>query len=179
MIVDLSTAQTIDSNLNKEQLLGLEKNIMSFTNNHFHLPNYAPRIKHIEHGKIYFEGANYFKVDDTVELYKVPYIEGFYHVDEVGHDYILINGLRVDTILENELNRYSSLYLMDYPTDVVEGAKKVLKYAHKSQGNEGIKSKSISRVSITYYNPGEDQHTILGMPGHVFDFLQPHIRLGD
>lgn len=179
MLVELSTAQLIDPDINREQLLALEKNIMSFTNNHFHLPDYSPRITEIKNSKVYFESPNFFKVDDTIELYDVPYVSGFYHVQEVGSDYVIVDGLRVDTIPEKDLNKHSSVYLMNYPTDLVEGAKKVLKYAKNSRGNEGIKSKSISRVSVTYHNPGDDAHTILGMPGHVFDFLQPYVRLGD
>ncbi|MFB5068291.1 MAG: hypothetical protein F6I01_002180 [Aerococcus sanguinicola] len=178
MIIDPQVAADIDSTVDKDEILALEHQIINYTNNHFHAMDYHPDTKRIEGNRITFEGANLFKVDDTVEVYELPYVAGFYHVTDVGDNWIeLDNFIEQSPLHDMDLDQ-GAIYLLKWPPDVKSGVKKVMKYQKGAAEREGIKSKSVSRVTVTYSDDADKQNTIAGYPARLFDFLEPYMKPG-
>lgn len=168
MLISVADAQGYNQNITQEDIFALEQMIINRTNNHFHVPDYEPAIELISGGKVYIEGFNFVQVDDTVELTGVPVISGFYHVTEVGEDW-----LKVD-IPDNYRFEGGKLFLIRFPADVVAGVKHLLEYQAKTADKIGIKSESISRWTTTYESFGRDR--INGLPAHLFNFLEPYVQ---
>lgn len=175
MIISLDEAERIDDSIDKNDIIALEHAIFSHTNNYFYHPNYKPMIDKIEGNKIYIDGKNYFEVNDTVEIYGTEDLDGIYQVKTSEENYIELN-VRIFGDYSN-LNSNAHVYLIDFPPDVKAGAKEILKYRAKTDKNIGIKSKSVARMSITYANAQDAKETVNGLPAHLFDFLEPYIKM--
>lgn len=171
MIISLEEARTKNPDATRDDIMGLEKAIIEYTNNHFHLDNYRPRIGSITaDGKIYFRGANLFREGDTIELAYTNLNDGFYHVEEVGQDFISTGGdLYPDTKGE--------IFLIRYPKEFAHFAKKIINYQIQTEAQAGIKSKSISRVTISYDTGAETKDTKNGLPARFYDFLEPYKKV--
>ena len=96
MLMPLAEAQAINPELTLGALEALESTIRAESNNHFHKG--APlRIGRIEGATVYFTSShNSFKAGDTVELHGTAYYDGFYHVETVRDDHIVLTERLVD-----------------------------------------------------------------------------------
>lgn len=171
MIIDLQTAISINPELEREDILAYEELVRSYTNNHFHRPNFEADITEILHNGIRAQ-TDLFKVNDTIEISGSRYNDGFYHASSIQDDLII---LYADLIPERNVE--ATVYQTMYPPDVKAGFKKVLKYETKMLDKFGVKSERISRMSRTYFAPGETGQSVNGLPPHLFDFLEPYKKL--
>ena len=171
MLMPLAEAQVINPGLTLGALEALESTIRAESNNHFH-KGVPLRIGRIEGATVYFTSShNSFKAGDTVELHGTAYYDGFYHVETVRDDHIVLTERLVDGWQPKE---EANIYRVYYPPDVVEGAKKVLDYSVKMSGKMGIKSETVSRVSVSYYDVDTQAGLIFGVPSYLFAFLDPY-----
>lgn len=152
-----------DDEVIQDKLDAIEAMIRSYTNNNFQHRNF--RItSNIKNGIIEANTA-IFRAGDTVEISRSLYNNGLYVVKNVSADGIKIDG---DLYDENKI----VLTKIVYPADIRTGALNLLKWDLENRDKVGIKSESISRHSVTYYDM--DTNHLNGYPASLLGFLKPY-----
>ena len=174
MIITLGDARAIDDSITQEDLDAFEVAFRSLTNNSF-------QNKHIRFKDIEFVGENLIavkdpivgiKTGDTIEVNYSHYNDGLYVVDSIAGKQITVQG--TPFFVANTSG--SMLTLVQYPADVVRGIKKLIAYDKKMASKIGIKSESISRMSITYYDVNASEN-IDGYPASLLSFLTKYEKM--
>ena len=174
MILELTEAQKIDQKITQRDLNAYEEKVRILTNNHFHVP--GVRITELEIGlkgviKLPAEFAGLFK-DDTVEISGTRYNDGLYTVAEISAESITLNGER----WVPEIAKKGVLILVKYPDDVLDGVSKLISYRVKMGSKSGLKSKTVARMSETYFDVNATDN-VDGFPASMFSFLDKYKKL--
>lgn len=158
----------------EEKLKGLEITIRNLTNNKFQdkkvreIGNYL-----IQGNKVM--GVNFlslgFRKDNTIEISGSVLNDGIYEIIEVGNNSIIL-----DRDLEEENTLQTLITKIKYPYDIVQGAIKLLDYDFKMSDKIGIKSETIARYSVTYYDVNSSEN-IEGYPSSLMKFLNKYKKL--
>ncbi len=172
MIITLEEAQKLDSKATQETCDGLEAMVRKVTNNNFQV------IKFRCHGLI-LEGStartnsrtDIFKTGDTVEINGTDFNDGLYVVKSVSDGLIELDG---DLFTETQTG--AILTKISYPADVLEGVKKLLAYDAKMSEKIGVKSETIARWSVTYYDVTAAESSE-GYPVSLLGFLDKYRKL--
>lgn len=177
MIIKLDEAQKLDANITEHDILALESAIRAHTNNKFRLQNYRGEIIHVAGDIIYTGKYNLFVVGDSIEVSGTQFYDGYYVVREVK---IHPQGfcIKVDAPIDVSMDDVGYIYKLVYPADVKSGAIDVIKHKLDMAKRQGIKSKTISRMSITYDTPEQNEQLVYGVSANQFDFLAPHMKMG-
>ena len=174
MIITLGDARLIDYNVTQEDLDAFEVAFRSLTNNNF-------QNKHIRFKDIEFVGTNLIaiqdpivglKVGDTIEVNYSHYNDGLFVIEEIAGKQIKVQG--TPFFVANTGG--SMLTLVQYPADIARGIKKLIEYDKKMASKIGIKSESISRMSITYYDVNASEN-VDGYPASLVSFLQKYEKM--
>lgn len=174
MIISLIEARAIDAAINQEDLDALETSVRELTNNNFQ--NVHIRFKEIE-----FVGNNLIavkdpivglKVGDTIEVNYSHYNDGLHVIESIDGKQITVQG--TPFFVANTGG--SMLTLVQYPADIAHGVKKLLAYDKKMGDKVGIKSESVSRMSITYYDMNASEN-IDGYPAALVSFLTKYEKM--
>ena len=174
MIITLGDARAIDDSITQDDLDALETSVRELTNNNFQ--NVHIRFKGIE-----FMANNLIavkdtivglKVGDTIEVNYSHYNDGLFVIEEIAGKQIKVQG--TPFFVANTGG--SMLTLVQYPADVTRGIKKLIAYDKKMASKVGIKSESISRMSITYYDVNASE-TVDGYPAALVSFLQKYEKM--
>ena len=174
MIITLGDARAIDDSITQDDLDALEAACRSLTNNNF-------QNRHIRFKEIEFVGTNLIaiqdpivgiKTGDTIEVNYSHYNDGLHVVESIDGKQITVQG--TPFFLANTSG--SMLTLVQYPADVVRGIKKLIAYDKKMASKVGIKSESISRMSITYYDVNASEN-VDGYPAALVSFLQKYEKM--
>ena len=174
MIITLGDARAIDDSITQEDLDAFEVAFRSLTNNSF-------QNKHIRFKDIEFVGENLIavkdpivgiKTGDTIEVNYSHYNDGLYVIESIDGKQITVQG----TPLFVANTGGSMLTLVQYPADIARGIKKLIAYDKKMASKIGIKSESISRMSITYYDVNASEN-IDGYPASLLSFLTKYEKM--
>ena len=174
MIITLGDARAIDDSITQDDLDALETSVRELTNNNFQ--NVHIRFKGIE-----FMANNLIavkdsivglKVGDTIEVNYSHYNDGLFVIEEIAGKQIKVQG--TPFFVANTGG--SMLTLVQYPADIARGIKKLIAYDKKMASKVGIKSESISRMSITYYDVNASE-TVDGYPAALVSFLQKYEKM--
>lgn len=139
------------------KLEALETLIRKYTNNNFQARNFRT-VGNIRNGELIFD-TTHFKVGDTFQISKSRYNEGLYVYGEKHELYDEDNVLITKVI---------------YPPDVVTGVVNMFKWDEQNRAKVGIKSESLSRYSVTYYDI--ESNSVMGYPSGLVAFLKPYMR---
>ena len=173
MIISLEDAQKIDKNATQEYCDGLETMVRVSTNNNFQNIRFRCSGLMLSDNEIRVSKGrlDIFKVGDTVEINDSHFNDGLYTVLEASDDVLKIDGEFIA-----EVSTKAILTKITYPADVLAGIKKLIQYDSKMSGKIGIKSESISRHSVTYYDvtASESQE---GYPSTLLGFLKKYKKL--
>lgn len=173
MIISLEDALKIDKNATQEYCDGLETIVRVSTNNNFQNIRFRCSGLVLSDNEIRVSKGrlDIFKVGDTVEINDSNYNDGLYNVSEVTDDVLKIDGEFI-----TEVSTQAILTKISYPADVLAGVKKLIQYDSKMSGKIGVKSESISRHSVTYYDvtAAESQE---GYPATLLGFLKKYKKL--
>ncbi len=173
MIISLEDALKIDKNATQEYCDGLETMVRVSTNNNFQNIRFRCSGLVLSDNEIRVSKGrlDIFKVGDTIEINDSNYNDGLYTISEVADDVLKINGQFI-----TEVSTRAILTKISYPADVLAGVKKLIKYDSKMAGKIGVKSESISRHSVTYYDvtAAESQE---GYPVTLLGFLKKYKKL--
>lgn len=145
------------------KLKKIEYAIRSYTHNYF-----VSKIRfkaEIKNNIILFN-TDYIKANDTVIISNYFIDDYIYNVKEITDE-----GIVLDEEIED--SQQNSIIKVFYPFDVIEGALDVLEWDFKMRNKVGIKSETISRHSVTYYD-NDSNNTVNGYPTSLFSFLKPY-----
>lgn len=113
------------------------------------------------------KGAHPFlRVGDTVEISESEN-EGLYVIKEITDGQV-----KVDKELYPV--EHNLITKVEYPADVIEGALELMKWRAKFGGKIGVKSETISRHSVTYYD--NTATSTGGYPAALMGFLTPYMK---
>lgn len=173
MIISLEDAQKIDKNATQEYCDGLETMVRASTNNNFQNVRFrcSGLVFSDDEIRVSKGRLDIFKVGDTIEINDSHFNDGLYTVLEASGDVLKIDGEFIA-----EVSTKAILTKISYPSDVLAGIKKLIQYDSKMAGKIGVKSESISRHSVTYYDvtASESQE---GYPATLLGFLKKYKKL--
>ncbi|MGC6569702.1 hypothetical protein [Streptococcus sp. VTCC 12886] len=173
MIINLEEALKLDADATQETCDGLETMVRKLTNNNFQLIKFRIRGLRLSGNTIKASSGrlDIFKAGDTIEINGTDYNNGLYVVESVSGDVITIRG---DFITETNLGAIATK--VSYPADVLTGIKKLIAYDAKMRDKAGIKSETVARWSVTYYDVTATESSE-GYPVSMLGFLDKYRKL--
>lgn len=148
-----------------DKLKAAELMIRAYTNNNFQ--NRFVRFTADSLGNRLLGTSDFLKVGDTVQISQSMVNDGLYEVTELGDDFIRVN---------QELYKSTNLITkVEYPADVRAGVLELLKWDVKNRPKTGIKSETLSRYSVTYFDQ-DANNQVMGYPVALLGFLKPYIK---
>jgi hypothetical protein len=150
----------------QKKLNAVEQLIRSYTNNNFQ--NRYVRFQARSLADRVFGTSPFLKVGDTVQISQSMVNDGLYTITEITNAFI-----RLDTeLFEVPLNLITKV---EYPEDVKNGVVELMIWEVKNRQKVGIKSETLSRHSVTYYDQ-DAGNQVMGYPVALLGFLKPYIR---
>ena len=179
MIISLEEALKLDADATqdadaiREMCDGLETMVRKLTNNNFQLIKFRIRGLKLSGSTIKASSGrvDIFKAGDTIEINGTDYNNGLYVVESVSDDAITIRG---DFIIETNSGAIATK--VSYPADVLTGVKKLIAYDAKMRDKAGIKSETVARWSVTYYDVTAAESSE-GYPVSLLGFLDKYRKL--
>lgn len=172
MIITLEDAEEIYPDITQADLDGLEKAIRELTNNPFQ--NRLVRFCHLrfedEMTIIVFDDVEGLRTGETIQVSASKWNNGLYVIKEVDGNTITLDG-NPRLFTGNDKEAY--LTKVEYPADILAGVRKLLKYDAQMTDKMGLKSKSVSRVSETYFDQNSGE-TINGYPAAMMSFVDKY-----
>lgn len=171
MIADIEELKVLPefSELTDEMLIrkikAVEQSVRSYTHNNFQVRScriIAPvlgdqvqgRLKHVREG-------------DSVQISE-SVNNGVYTVVKIEEGTMTLDGSLYD-------EPYNLITKVAYPVDVRAGAINMLIYDQTVRKKTGIKSESLSRHSVTYFDM-DGENTSIGYPKALVGFLKPYMK---
>ena len=145
----------------QEKLDGIEILIRKYTNNNFQNRNI--RFSASSDGYVLNGSSIFLKVGDTIQISQSGVNDGLYLVEGVGENQITVN----KELFPVDFNLVTKV---EYPIDVVMGVINLMKWEVTNRDKIGIKSESLSRHSVTYFDLDSNNQT-LGYPVAMLGFL--------
>lgn len=166
-VLDYIHKDDIPEGVIKRKIAAIENLIRSETNNNFQrkeLRIYAASSG----GKLVGKMPYFLKVGDTVEINE-SVNEGLYTVvgDEDG---VICLDKQLYDVPRNMVTK------VVYPEDVQEGVLNLLQWEFNMRSKTGIKSESLSRHSVTYYDM-DTENSADGYPVALIGFLEPYRQM--
>lgn len=146
----------------QQKLDALELLIRKYTNNNFqnrHIRFSASSLKNT------IKGCHPFiRVGDTIQISESFVNDGLYVITEKGDGYIEVDKelFAVDNNLVTKI---------EYPVDVQQGIINLMQWEIENRNKVGIKSETISRHSVTYYDQDKNNQ-VMGYPVSLLGFLE-------
>lgn len=174
MILTLEEAKEIKTDVTVEDLNAFETAVRQLTNNKFQ------NIK-VRYESLLFEDDNVVKigtapeglrVGDTIEISETPFNNGLYVIKEILEDGFILEGNQ----LFKGVFYKAFLTKIEYPADIKAGIKKLLEYDVKTADKLGIKSETIARMSVTYYDM-TNAESVDGYPASLMGFLSKYNKM--
>lgn len=152
-----------DISILQEKLNAIELLIRKYTNNNFQ--NRNVRFMASANGKVLNGNSPFLKVGDTVQISDSGVNDGLYVVQDVSET------VTIDTeLFPVEKNLVTKI---EYPVDVKMGVVNLMRWEITTRNKVGIKSESISRHSVTYYDQDKNNQ-VMGYPVALLGFLEPY-----
>ena len=172
MIISLEEALKLDADATQETCDGLETMARKVTNNNFQAIKFRCHGLALDGNTVKTKSrTDIFKVGDTIETNGTDYNDGLYVVESVSDDAITIRG---DFITETHSGAITTK--VSYPADVLTGIKKLIAYDAKMRDKAGIKSETVARWSVTYYDVTATESSE-GYPVSLLGFLDKYRKL--
>jgi len=172
MIIDISEAKTEFPNLEETKLIkklkAIEKAIREYTNNNFMDIKFRTYGK-IENSALVLNAYPYFIENDNIELSHCLN-SGVYTIESIEQDIITL-------VEDTKLFDCDKVMITKvvYPEDVKEGVINMLKWDLGLRNKVGIKSETISRHSVTYFDM-DANNSLKGYPASLLGFLEDYIK---
>lgn len=156
----------IPESVMERKIRAVERLIREETNNNFQ--NRKMRFSAASSMGLLQGSSIYIQPGDTIEI-NASVNEGLYTVTEV-----IGNMTRTDkTLYEAPQNMVTKVV---YPEDVQEGVLNMLHWDFTMRSKTGIKSETLSRHSVTYYDM-DAQNSLDGYPASLVGFLEPYRQM--
>jgi len=162
-LMSLPEFKMMDVKQVQKKLDSLEILIRQYTNNNFQ--NRSIRFKAETRGNRINGCHPFIRVGDTVQISESEVNDGLYVVQEVGDFFI-----RVDKELFPVSGNLVTKVV--YPLDVQQGIIDLMKWEIKNRDKVGVKSETLSRHSVTYFDL--DVNQVRGYPVSLLGFLESY-----
>ena len=171
MIISLEEAQKIYPDVAQEDLDGIETAIRQITNNPFQNRKARFHELRFETDKSLTVNQNVEGIGkgDTIQISGSRWNDGLYVVSEIEGNTLTFAEARFFTSCDHQ----AFITKIEYPTDIIAGVKKLLKYDFKMSDKIGLKSETVSRMSKTYYDQNSTE-TISGYPAAMTSFVNKY-----
>lgn len=172
MIITLEEAQKIKPSITQAELDAFEQTVRSLTNNNFQITKARIYGLFILGNTLNGHGVvNWLKVGDTLQISRTDINDGLYTITEIDGAAITLDQELVD-------GEFSDGYatLVRYPADIKAGVMKLIEYDERMADKLGIKSESVSRMSVTYYDATAGE-TKDGYPSSLMGFLRKYEKM--
>lgn len=160
---DIAEFKNISDEELAQKIKVVESLVRSYTNNNFQnrkvrwiASTFEQNIK---------SSQKYLKIGDTIQISQ-SINDGVYRITDILKSNIMVDGILYDA-------SYNLLTKVEYPADVVQGAINILKWEVVNRQKVGIKSESIARHSVTYYDQ-DNNNQLMGYPISLLGFLKPY-----
>lgn len=172
LIISIEDAIKLYADVTQEDLDGLEIAIRTETNNPF-------QNKKIRFHQIRFDTENKFTVfeevrglrkGDTITISNSVLNHGLYVIESVDDNEITVEGK--PQFFEG-IDKEAFVTKVEYPADIVAGVRKLLKYEAKMANKIGLKSKTVARMSETYFDQNSGE-SISGYPAALMSFINKY-----
>lgn len=151
----------------KTRLSALETAIRKYTNNLFNVRGCTSQAV-IKDGKIILESPINLNVGDSIFIYGYSYSDRVVTITDVDELILTVDKeLRVDEPV--------SIGLIQYSDDIKMGIVNLVKWDISNREKVGVKSETISRWSVTYFDL--ENNSLLGYPASLLGFLKPYKRM--
>ena len=149
-----------------DKLAAIELSIRAYTNNNFQ--NRYVRFHAESLGNRVLGTSNFLKVGDTVQISQSNVNDGLYTITEISDTFIRVDG---------DLYQYPDNLVtkVKYPADIKVGVIDLLKWEIKNRQKVGIKSETLSRHSVSYYDQ-DASNQVMGYPVSLLGFLRPYMK---
>lgn len=175
MILKLIEAQAINANITQSDLNAFEQAVRALTHNNFQDFNVRGYELTLTGYTITMARGSTIglRVGDTVEINDTKYNNGLYVVKT-----LTLTGIVVEetTPFIDETCEEGIVTKVAYPADIIKGVKKLIEYDVKMGGKAGIKSETISRMSVTYYDVNANEN-VDGYPAALLSFLKKYKKM--
>ncbi|NBJ93208.1 hypothetical protein [Parablautia muri] len=165
-LLSMDEFEGMDENALSMKLEAVESLIRSYTNNNFQ--NRAMRIEAPASQGLLLGRSPFFKVGDTVQISQSKVNDGLYVITGIDADSITVN----KELFDAPSNRVTKII---YPADVQKGVIDLMLWEKGSRQKVGIKSETLSRHSVTYYDQ-DSSNQVMGYPVSLLGFLKPYIK---
>jgi len=175
MIISLEKAQAIYPSITQEGLDGIEQAIRAETNNPFQ--NLKVRFHNLRFDSetviVVFDEVEGLRTGDTIQISSSKWNNGLYVVNQIEGNTLTLND---DARLFVGNEQQAFITKIEYPADVVFGVTRLLKYDAKTADKIGLKSKTVSRMSETYYDQNSTE-TVAGYPAAMMSFIDKYRKM--
>jgi hypothetical protein len=147
-----------------KKLQGIEILIRKYTNNNFQNRNI--RFLAPSNGQILNGISPFLRVDDTIQITGSEVNDGLYIVQDLD--------LEAGTVtVDRDLFpvQFNLVTKVEYPVDVQMGVINLMKWEIQNRDKVGIKSESLSRHSVTYFDQ-DSNNQVMGYPVSLMGFLE-------
>ncbi len=148
----------------ENQMIAIESIIREYTKNNFQ--NRKIRFKGSSDKNSVYGVNPYIRVGDTVQISE-SVNNGLYVIKKISDEEITVDK-DLFTVQHNLVTK------VEYPADVVDGAVELLKWRINFGSKVGIKSETVSRHSVTYYDNTASNTN--GFPTSLMGFLTPYMK---
>lgn len=172
MIISIDEALKLDSTATQEMCDGLESMVRKVTNNNFQVLNFRCHGLSLNGSIISTrDRTDIYKIGDTIEVNGTQYNDGLYVVKSVSEGFVEVFGTFIQEVANSAI-----LTLVRYPADVLAGIKKLIAYDAKMRDKAGIKSETVARWSVIYYDVTAAESGE-GYPVSMLGFLTKYRKL--
>ncbi len=147
----------------ERKIRAIERLIRSETNNNFQ--DRTVRLKVPSCGGMLLGSSIYLADGDTVEISESPN-KGLYTIVSMQEGHIKVD----KSLYDAGANLVTKVV---YPEDVQEGVLNMLQWDFTMRAKVGIKTESLSRHSVTYYDM-DAQNSLNGYPKSLVGFIDPY-----
>lgn len=165
-VISLPEFQGMDKDVIQKKLDALEVLIRKYTNNNFQNKNIRFLADSV--GTNLNGSSIFLKVGDTIQISESRVNDGLYVVKDVSADSIVVDK-PLFTVPHNLVTK------VEYPLDVQQGIINLMKWEQTNRDKVGIKSETLSRHSVTYYDQDKNNQ-VMGYPVSLLGFLDSYMK---
>jgi hypothetical protein len=155
---------TMSDDLLKQKLDAVEVMVRKYTNNNFQNRNIRFLADSV--GTILNGSSPFLMEGDTIQVSDSRVNDGLYVLTSVSDDSVVVD--RPLFSVEHNL-----VTKVEYPADVKFGVVNLLKWDIANRDKVGIKSETISRHSVTYFDL-DSSNQVMGYPVSLLGFLESY-----
>lgn len=163
-LMKLPEFKSQDADFMKRKLDAVELLIRKYTNNNFQNKNIRFLADSV--GTTLNGSSSFLKDGDTIQISESRVNDGLYVIKQINESSLVVDR-PLFSIDHNLVTK------VEYPVDVQMGVINLMKWEITNRNKVGIKSESLSRHSVTYFDQ-DANNQVMGYPVSLLGFLEPY-----